>query len=150
MRITTIIHERLGRWSRQLRPRLVDRPLRLVETRSPSELEAAALGSACPIVVVATDARLVGLDALPRLRRAAPGALVLLLDAPSTPGLVPLARELGATHVMLAPALPPEVMAWIDRWTPLALSRTQAAGWSVDRREEPEPWEALIAGPPPY
>ena len=149
MRITTIVHERVSSWGRQLRPRLVDRPVRFVETRSTEELEDAAIGSACPIVVIVVPRRVRGgLEALSRLRGVAPGALCLVVEAPPVPGFAAMARELSASLVLASPTLPPDVMSWLDRWIPLALARSRAAGWSEDARTDPEPWEALLGTSP--
>lgn len=145
MRITTIIHERLGRWARQLRPRLAGRPVRLVETRSVEDLESAAAKSICPLILIAVEARhRASLEALDRARRAAPGGMILVLDAPALLEFARLARELGATHVLPSPVLPPQVLSWLERWTPMAATRAESSGWSEDRRADPEPWEEFL------
>ena len=38
-RVAVILHERLGNWIRQLRPRLHDQPVRWFETRSRADLD---------------------------------------------------------------------------------------------------------------
>jgi hypothetical protein len=65
-----IIHERLGNWARQLRPRLAAWPIRLVESRSLADLERALAGTACPILVIDLDRQpRAGLDDLERAAR---------------------------------------------------------------------------------
>ncbi len=75
------IHERLGYWARQLRPRLLARPIRWVETRSPADLKAAIAGIACPIVLIDLAHRpKAGLEDLHMVLESAPNALILILD----------------------------------------------------------------------
>ena len=50
--VPVILHERLGNWARQLRPRLHDLPIRLIETRSSADLNAVLTGVACPVVLI--------------------------------------------------------------------------------------------------
>lgn len=148
MRIRLIIHERIGRWAAQIRSRTVDLRVRLQETRSAEDLDSAASSSVCPIILISVENRpRVSLEHLHRARLIAPKALILVVNAPELPEFATIARELGATHVLPRPALPPEVMFWIHRWLPLARQRTEASGWSEERRPEPEPWEALLAIP---
>lgn len=127
-----VIHERVAQWARQLRPRMADRPVRVVETRSTGDLETALAGAACPLVVIdLARRRRAAMEDLDRAVRAAPDALVLVLDPDSVAGVARLARELGATHVIEGPATPPAVARWIARWIPLARSRADASGWSA-------------------
>lgn len=148
-----VLHERLGGWARQLRPRLQDRPVRWFEVRSTADLDACLLGVACPVVVLDLRKNLVsGLEDLVRIRAASPDARVLVLDPEGRPGVVELARELGATHALAGFAPPPEVAALVGRWIALAQAETERAGWS--RRLPPstpldvESWLELIqAGP---
>ena len=51
-RVAVILHERLGHWNRQLRPRLHDRPIRWFETRSRADLDSLLIGLACPVVLI--------------------------------------------------------------------------------------------------
>ena len=141
-----VIHERITNWARQIRPRLVGDPVRVVETRSASDLEAALAGSACPVVLLDLGRRpRAALDDLDRALRVAPDALVLVLDPESYDGAALLARELGATHVVSGPATPPAVAGLLGRWLPLARRRAESAGWSGSAPEppEPEPWNWL-------
>ncbi len=148
-----VIHERIGTWARQLRPRLPgDPPVRLIESRSAADLDAALAGSACPVVVIDLGHRpRAGLDDLDRVLALAPDALVLVLDPKSHASAALLAREFGAAHVLSGPTTPPAVAALIARWLDLARHRTEIAGWSVSAPAppEPEPWNwltPLLAG----
>ena len=141
-----VIHERICHWARLLRPRLVGPALRITETRSAADLEAALASVACPIVVIDLARRpRAGLDELDRALRVAPDALVLVLDPEAHEGVSLLAQELGATHVISGVATPPAVARLLARWLPLARRRTEAAGWSGTAPEpiEPEPWNWL-------
>lgn len=141
-----MIHERNGTWARQLRPRLGEAAVRVVETRSADDLEASLAGAACPLVVLDLGRRpRAALDDLDRALSAAPEALVLVLDPESYDGAALLARELGATHVVSGPATPPAVVGLLRRWLPLARRRADASGWSPAAPEppEPEPWNWL-------
>jgi hypothetical protein len=141
-----VIHERIGTWARHLRPRLGESPVRLVETRSGADLDATLAGACCPVVLIDLGRRpRAALDELDRALRAAPDALVLVLDPESHDGAELLARELGATHVISGPAAPPAVARLLTRWLPLAQRRAEAAGWSGSAPEppEPEPWNWL-------
>lgn len=98
---------------------------------------------ACPILLLDLAHRpRAGLDDLDRALLLVPDLLSLVLDPEATDGVARLAREIGATHVLSGPAAPPAVARLIARWVPLALSRTEAAGWSspVPEIPEPEPW----------
>ncbi|AGA27789.1 hypothetical protein Sinac_3533 [Singulisphaera acidiphila DSM 18658] len=135
-----IIHERLGSWTRQLRPRLVAWPIRLMESRSRADLEGALAGTACPILVIDLERRpRAGLDDLERATRTAPSALILVLDPGAHDDVALLARELGATHVYSGVVTPPTVARLLERWIVLAQRRTEADGWSSARKPEPEP-----------
>lgn len=152
--VPLVLHERLGNWARQLRPRLSAWPVRLVESRSASDLESALAGTACPIVILDLDLRpRAGLEDLDRAVRAAPLALLLVLDPQAHEGVAPLARELGATLVLSGVVTPPTLTALLARWIPLALRRTEADGWSVACKPEPEPepwnWLAPYLALPP-
>jgi hypothetical protein len=94
-----VVHERLGTWARNLRARLSDWPLRLVETRSAADLEQALAGVSCPLVLIdagTSPRRLI--DDLDLTLRQAPDALTLVIDRSEHKGLPLLARQIGATH----------------------------------------------------
>src|SRR4051794_14238144 len=119
--LAVVIHERLGIWARQLRPRLLAWPIRWVESRSSADLEAALAGMACPVVLIDLARRTrAGLEDLDRATWAAPNALILVLDPQAHEGVATLARELGATHVLSGPVTPPEIVQLVARWLPLA------------------------------
>ena len=119
--LPVVIHERLGYWARHLRPRLAAWPIRWAETRSGSDLAAAVKGTACPILLIDLGKRpRAGLEDLDRALQAAPRALALVLDPGSHEGVAPLAREIGASHVISGVATPPAVVGLISRWLPLA------------------------------
>ena len=144
--VPLIIHERLGNWTRQLRPRLLTWPIRIIESRSAADLEGALAGTACPIVVIDLDRRpRAGLDDLERATRKAPAALVLVLDPGVHDEVALLARELGAAHVFSGVVTPPAVARLLERWILLAQRRTEADGWSSAHKPEPEsePWNWL-------
>lgn len=148
MHTLLIVHERLGRWARQIRPRVAGWPVRPVETRSADELAVACGRSACPIVVIDPGDRLrLALADLDRAARAAPDALILMLGGSSPPEFPLVAREMGATLVLPATTPPPRVLDLLARWLPLARARSEAGGWAEDRKPEPEPWEYLLNSP---
>ena len=140
-----VIHERIGNWARQLRPRLSERPVRVIETRSPADLDVAVRGGCLVYPVVLLDlARQVhrGLDDLQRVIAAAPDALVLVLDPLAHAGVALLAREAGAAHVIAGPVTPPAVERLLSRWLLLAQRRQDLDGWTrqASSEPEPEPW----------
>jgi len=144
-RVPLVIHERIGTWARQLRPRVVSWPVRLVETRSRADLEGALDRAACPLVLIDLSGRACDiLEDLDAAARAAPDALILALDPSPTPGVAALARELGATHVLNGPVVPPRVVALLARWLPLARRRAEADGWAAE--PEPELWDRTVQG----
>jgi hypothetical protein len=152
-RTAVILHERLGTWSAQLRPRIQGRPVHWIETRTATDLDKALLGRACPVVLI--DLRrnvLEGLSDLERMMRLFPGTRVLVLDPDAHDGLAELARELGATHVISGFVPPPEVACLIGRWITLAELQTDRAGWSrpitADTPLDPEEWLQIAAGDP--
>jgi DNA-binding NarL/FixJ family response regulator len=140
-----IIHERRGRWARQIRPRVNGCAVTVIETRSGHDLAAAASRSACPIVVVDLSDRgdSVASD-LDQLAGASDGALVLVLDPSPDSGLAEIALQMGATRVIPATTPPPVVVEILRHWLRLAHDRSQSAGWAEDRTREPEPWEAIL------
>jgi DNA-binding NarL/FixJ family response regulator len=146
--LVLVIHERIALWARQIRPRLADRPVRLIQTRSVSDLESVLAGSvsACPVVLIDLSGRVRnGLEGLDRALRVAPEALVLVLDPGQHEGVALLCREIGATHVIAGPVPPPDVAALLLRWLALATKRAEACGWWRPQPEtlEPEPWNWL-------
>ena len=144
--LPVILHERLGYWSRQLRPRLHGWPIRWLESRSSVDLVSALEGTSCPIVLIDLGRRpRAGLEDLHRVCRAASNALVLVIDPEAVDGVPELARELGATCVLSGLAPPPRVADLLARWLPLARRRTEGQGWSrqIPPRPEPEPWNWL-------
>jgi hypothetical protein len=148
-RPTVVIHERLGTWSRQLRPRLASWPIRWAETRSGPELEAAVAGPGRPIVVLDLGNRpRAGLEDLERALLAAPDALALVLDPLAHEGVPSVARELGAALVMTGVITPPSVAGLLERWLRLARRRADADGWSGDPGPEPSPWDRGGPAPP--
>jgi len=141
-----ILHERLGNWARQLRPRLHELPIRWFETRTIADLDPVLTGMACPVVLIDLGSRpaagLLGLHAI--LRRAS-DARVLVLDPEVHEETPALARELGATHVIPGFLPPPVVAALFHRWVKLAERRIEQSGWSelLDPDSESEPWSWL-------
>ncbi len=108
---------------------------------------------ACPVILIDLAARpLAGIEDLELITKAAPDALVLVLDPGSHDGIAGLARELGATHVIAGPTTPPEVASLLARWLPIADRRSENDGWSrAANGREPEPWNWLnsLLAPPP-
>lgn len=140
-----IVHERIGTWARQLRPRVAGWPVRLVETRSASDLVAALTGSACPIGVFDLSGRFrAGLDELDRAVDLAPAGLFLAFDDTGRPELADLARELGASHVLPSTTPPPAVVAVLARWLTLARRRAEAEGWAVTPDEPRPDWLRVL------
>ena len=141
-----VIHERLGIWARQLRPRLASWPIRWTETRAAADLEAAVAAAAWPIVVLDLGNRpLSGLENLERAVRAARDALILVLDPAEHAGIPTLARELGATLVLSGVVPPPAVAARLVLWLRLARRRAEVDGWSSDPEPDRDPWD--LPGP---
>ena len=127
-----VTHERLGTWARQLRPRLASSSTRLIETRSGTELVAAARNALAPLVVIdLADRPRAMLEDLAVAALAVPSGLFLVLDPGELPGLSTLARELGATLTLAGVVPPPQVAAIVARWLPIARRRAEADGWSA-------------------
>ena len=153
MRAAVIVHERLGRWYRQLRPRLSDSPARWFETRSADDLDAILEGVAFPVVLVDLSRQpLEGLAALSAITTRAPGARTLVLDPDAFVEARDLARELGATHVLTGFAPPPLVADLLLRWIDLAGRQAESAGWSrttfPETATDPWSWLADYLGEP--
>ncbi len=149
--MAVILHERLGTWSAQLRPRVQARPVHWIETRSATDLDKALIGLACPVVLIDLRRNVVeGLSDLDRLMRLFPGTRVLVLDPEALDGVAELARELGATHVVSGFVPPPEVACLLDRWITLAELQADRTGWSrpmtADTPLDPEAWLQIAVG----
>ena len=120
-RIPVILHERLGNWARQLRPRLYDLPIRWFETRSTADLDQVLTGMASPVVLIDLGSRpAAGLLGLRAILHRTSDARVLVLDAERHLEAAALARELGATHVISGFVAPPVVASLLGRWVTLA------------------------------
>jgi hypothetical protein len=146
MRVTVILHERLGNWNRQLRPRLARQHVRWFESRSTADLRAILVGIAFPVVLIDLSRQPVdGLAALDLVRSRAPEARCLVLDPEAKPDIRSLARELGATHVCSGFVPPPFVAGLVDRWITMARQGIESAGWSLTTFPETatEPWSWL-------
>jgi hypothetical protein len=127
-----VIHERIGEWGRQLRPRLAHREARLRETRFSGELTAALRGRATALLLLDARRHLRdGLDDLFAAREECPGLLSLVIVDRSCIELAHVVREWGATHVASAATLrPPAVSALFDRWLDIAARRRRCSGIS--------------------
>jgi hypothetical protein len=142
-RTAVILHERIGNWARQLRPRLFDLPIRWFETRSTADLGLVLTGMACPVVLI--DLALSpasGLRGLQTILDRASDARVLVLDAEVHEDAAGLVREMGATHVFSGFVPPPVVASLLRRWVKLASARVEHGGWSKPLVPDPEsePW----------
>jgi hypothetical protein len=147
-RVAVILHERLGNWARQLRPRLYDLPIRWFETRSAADLDPVVIGTASPVVLIDLGSRpAAGLLALQAILRRASDACVLVLDPEVHAETAALARELGATQIMPGFVPPPVVASLLRRWVTLAERRIEQSGWSRTLNPDPgtEPWSWLAA-----
>ena len=135
--VPVILHERLGNWVRQLRPRLHDLPIRLIETRTRGDLDVILTGLASPVVLIDLGKHVSnGLLDLDLVLTRAPDAFVLVNNPESNPEVAALARELGATHVLSGFVPPPDVAGLLLRWIVLARRQIEHHGWS--RTSEPE------------
>ena len=144
-RVAIVLHERLGNWAAQVRPRLACRPVRWFETRSAADLREILPGLGRPVVLLDLGSRtLEALRDLDQVVNLAPGARVLVLDPEARPEVAALARELGATHVLAGFVPPPAVASLIDRWIDLAVREQSREGWSrplpVDSMLDPQGW----------
>lgn len=150
-RLAFVLHERLGNWAAQLRPRLAGRPVRWFETRTAAHLREILPGLGRPVVLLDLGSRtLEALRDLDQVVNLAPGARVLVLDPGAHQEVAQLARELGATHVLAGFVPPPEVASLIDRWIDLAVEEQSREGWSrplsVDSVLDPGGWLDDILG----
>ena len=129
--VPVVLHERLGNWARQLRPRLHDFQIRLVETRSRADLEEVLTGLSCPVVLIDLGKQVAnGLLDVDLVLTHAPGALVLVNNPESDTEVTLLARELGATHVLCGFVPPPDVARLLHRWILLAQRQIEQRGWT--------------------
>jgi hypothetical protein len=145
-RVAVILHERLGNWNRQLRPRLHDRPIRWFETRSRADLDGLLTGLACPVVLIDLGRYpAAGLRDLEHILLRVSDARVLVLDPEAHDGVAGLARELGATHFASGFVPPPFVASLLSRWIELARHQIERDGWSRTSYPETdaEPWAWL-------
>jgi hypothetical protein len=145
-RVAVILHERLGNWVRQLRPRLHGQPIRWFETRSRADLDVVLTGLASPVVLIDLGNRAVaGLNDLDHILRKAPDARALVLDPEANDGVAAFARELGATYAVSGFVPPPVVADLLTRWVALAVHRIERDGWSRTSfpETETEPWSWL-------
>jgi hypothetical protein len=145
-RVAVILHERLGNWNRQLRPRLLDRPIRWFETRSRADLGSLLTGLACPVVLIDLGRHPAeGLQDLDQVLARAPDARVLVLDPEAHDHVAELACELGATHVASGFVPPHFVASLLARWIELAQRHIERDGWSRTSfpETETEPWAWL-------
>jgi hypothetical protein len=154
MRVAVVLHERLGGWNRQLRPRLSGLDVRWFETRSPGDMEGILRGLAFPVVLIDLARQPIdGLIALETVRFHAPGARTLVLDPNARADLRRAASELGATHVRSGFAPPPFVAGLLTRWIAMAGDRVESAGWSrttfPETALEPWAWLSDYLGDPP-
>jgi hypothetical protein len=145
-RVAVILHERLGHWNRQLRPRLHGRPIRWFETRSRADLDNLLVGLACPVVLVDLGKHAVeGLRDLDLILRRASDARVLVLASEAHEDVAGMARQLGATHVAAGFVPPPVVARLLERWVELAHRQVERSGWSRTTfpPTQTEPWAWL-------
>ncbi len=150
-----ILHERLGNWNRQLRPRLHDQPVRWFETRSRADLDRSLTGLGAPVVLIDLGRNPIeGLSDLAHLLERSSDARVLVLDPESHEGVAETARELGATHVASGFVTPPFVADLLAKWINLAQSQIERDGWSASVRPEsdsdPWGWLAEVVGDPDF
>jgi hypothetical protein len=152
-RVAVILHERLGQWNRQLRPRLHDQRIRWFETRSRADLDNLLIGLSCPVVLIDLGQQpATGLHDLMCVLERAPDARILVLDPEFHSEAVGLARELGATHVASGYVSPSFVASLMARWIELAQRGMDRDGWSraslADAATEPWAWLADVLGDP--
>jgi hypothetical protein len=147
-----VIHEWLGFWGRQLRPRFLEASVavRIIETRSSEDLSIAldrAERSLLVVLIDSTGRTLAGLEDLGRVMLRGWEPLVLFIDSSKDEKVESLARELGATHVISGSVTPPAVATLLVRWLRLTSSRAEAEGWipTPPRTLEPEPWNWLTS-----
>ncbi len=137
-----IIHERLGRWARLLRPRFGGGAARWAETRSRADLAGACGRSVAPVAVVDLGDRAGRmLGDLEAALAVAPGMLTVVLDPGDDREVAVVARELGATLVLGGVVVPPVVERIVGRWLPLAQGRAARDGWAPGDPADLPFWE---------
>jgi len=154
-RVAVVLHERIGLWNRQLRPRLQDQRIRWFETRSQGDLDNLLIGLSSPIVLIDLGRQpATGLQDLNRVHERSPDARILVLDPEFHSETAGLARELGATHVASGYVSPPFVASLLARWIELAQRRIDRDGWSrtslADTVTEPWAWLTDLVGDPQW
>ncbi|MGP0065562.1 MAG: hypothetical protein ACLQGP_18400 [Isosphaeraceae bacterium] len=145
-RVPVILHERLGNWIRQLRPRIYEQPVRWFESRSTRELEVLLNGLAFPILLIDLGRDpIAGLKDIGLAALCVPHALILAINPGGHAETADVARELGATHVFSGFVPPPVVAELICRWIAVARQGIERAGWSRTTFPETEtdPWSWL-------
>lgn len=141
-----VIHERRGRWARQLRPRFAGQPVRVVETRSDLDLRNALRGTDAALVLVDLEERDVSvLDELVGALQGARDPLVLVLISARDALAAELARECGASDLCVGFVPPPEVAARLERWLRVCLERRARGGWFPREGVERDMIDALLA-----
>ena len=152
-RVPVILHERLGNWIRQLRPRLYGQPVRWFESRSTKELEVLLTGLAFPVVLIDLGRHpAVGLKDLSLASLRVSDARILALDPEGRAEVADTARELGATHVFSGFVAPPVIADLIAHWIGAARQGIDLAGWSrtsfPDTQTDPWSWLSDYLGDP--
>jgi DNA-binding NarL/FixJ family response regulator len=145
-RVPVILHERLGNWIRQLRPRLYEQPVRWFESRSTRELEVLLTGLAFPVVLIDLGRHTAaGLKDLTLVSLRVPNARILALDPEGQAEVAVTARELGATHVFSGFVPPPVIAELMAHWITAARKGIELAGWSRTSfpDTETDPWSWL-------
>lgn len=146
-----VLHERMGAWSRRLRPRLADVPARWFETRSAAELLAAASACTSPVALIeAGSDPAPALGDLALLAASASSPLILFVDPKGRPEVLGTARDLGATLASSGRVTPPEVASLVARWLGLAQRAIAHEGWTrpipADPARQPAEWvEEVVA-----
>ncbi len=136
--VAVILHERLGNWARQLRPRLQEPTIRWFETRSQADLDDVLTGLSFPIVLVDLGKQpAAGLNELARITQCTSDALVLVLDPESHDGVAPLARELGAAHVESGSVPAPFVAGLLSKWVAVRSATSRATAGPQPRPRPP-------------
>lgn len=142
--VPLVFHERLSHWYRALRHQVSTWPVRVHESRTGHDLEALLRPMACPVLVLDLGRRTAqALEDLHLARSIARDALILAIDTARRPEVPPIALDLGATLVMGGPVVPPQVLAILGRWVPLARQRA-GRGWSPEDDPTPLTPDGLI------
>ena len=145
-RVPVILHERLGNWIRQLRPRLSDQPVRWFESRSTKELEVLLIGLAFPVVLIDLGRQAAfGLNDISLVSLRVPDARILAIDPEGQAEVAVTARELGATHVISGFVPPPVIAELMAHWITAARRGIERSGWSRTTfpDTETDPWSWL-------